>query len=105
MRKQNRSLLIVPAALAIAAAWTTFPQTVSARPLSPDAQRYEADEIAAAQRIAACTAVIESGADRGKDLAADYTNRAVGWIEQKYFDRALPDLDQAIKLNPNHALA
>jgi tetratricopeptide (TPR) repeat protein len=57
------------------------------------------------QKIAACTAVIQSGLYAGKSLALVFNNRANGYLKKGDDDRAVADYDQALKLDPNYALA
>jgi tetratricopeptide (TPR) repeat protein len=57
------------------------------------------------QKIAACTAVIQSGRYSGKSLALVFNNRANGYLKKGDDDRAVADYDQALKLDPNYALA
>src|SRR5450755_915794 len=57
------------------------------------------------QKIAACTAVIQSGRYSGKNLAIVFNNRANGYLKKGDDDRAIADYDQALKLDPNYALA
>ena len=55
--------------------------------------------------IGACTAIIQSGQDTTKDLAAAFLNRGRAYAGKREYDRAIQDLDQAIRLDPNLALA
>src|SRR5580700_9749216 len=55
--------------------------------------------------IGACTAIIQSGQETTKGLAAAFTNRGYAYRNKREYDRAIQDLDQAIKLDPNLALA
>jgi tetratricopeptide (TPR) repeat protein len=52
-------------------------------------------------QIEGCTRAINSGKYRGKDLAWAYTNRGSVYDYQKDFDRAIADLTEAIRLDPN----
>jgi tetratricopeptide (TPR) repeat protein len=56
-------------------------------------------------QISSCTAVIESGRHEGKNLANAFNNRGLAYNKKGQYDRAIQDLDQAIQLNPQHALA
>src|SRR6516164_1013951 len=55
--------------------------------------------------IGACTAIIQSGQQSTKGLAAAIANRGYAYRNKREYDRAIQDLDQAIKLDPNLALA
>jgi tetratricopeptide (TPR) repeat protein len=52
-------------------------------------------------RIAACTRVIDGGRVRGRDLAMAHVRRANELHKHKEHDRALADLDAAIRIDPN----
>src|SRR5262245_54554932 len=56
-------------------------------------------------RIAACTRVIDSARAQGNGLASAYLNRGIAYRENDDPDRALADLDQAIRLDPKLAEA
>ena len=55
-------------------------------------------------QIGSCTAAIQSGRWRGKDLAWVFINRGAAYQAKAQYDRAIQDFDQAIKLNPESAL-
>ena len=52
------------------------------------------------QKIAACTAVIQSGRYSGKNLALVFNNRANGYLKKGDDERAIADYDQALTFNP-----
>jgi tetratricopeptide (TPR) repeat protein len=54
-------------------------------------------------RVSACSAVIDAHAETGRKLAAAYCNRGYGLTEQREFDRALADLNEAVRLDPAYA--
>jgi tetratricopeptide (TPR) repeat protein len=66
----------------------------------------EGDEPATAeQRIAACTAVMKAGRDKGEKLAEVFNNRGLAYRGKGDLDRAIQDYAQAIKLAPKLAAA
>jgi tetratricopeptide (TPR) repeat protein len=89
------------AALAAALiAGAALAQTVQER------RQCEGDEDASvAQRIAACSAVIKGGKDKGEKLAEIYERRGVAHRAQGDLNQAIKDYDQAIKLNGKFAQA
>lgn len=56
-------------------------------------------------RIAACSSIIQSGRDSGRNLAVSYFNRGLGWLKKEEPDRAIADFDQAISIWPIYAAA
>ncbi len=57
------------------------------------------------KRVAACTDLIDSGNWQGKEAAAVYANRCVGYFQLGQNDKALSDCDVAAKLDPQSAVA
>src|SRR6266446_2976449 len=55
--------------------------------------------------IDACTAIIQAGQETPKQLAFALANRGYAYRNKCDYDRAIRDHDQAIKLDPNNALA
>jgi tetratricopeptide (TPR) repeat protein len=55
--------------------------------------------------ISGCTAMIQSGHETEQKLAIDFFNRGLAYHIKNQYDRAIEDFDQAIRLNPNYALA
>jgi tetratricopeptide (TPR) repeat protein len=64
-----------------------------------------AQQLAAADRIASCTTIIESGRAKRAARAQALTARGFGYLLQKDFDRARADFDAAIANNPKLAAA
>src|SRR5580698_3420381 len=58
-----------------------------------------------AAAIIDCTQSINSGKWKGRYLAAFYSNRAAAYHEQGDIDRAIADLNEAIRLDPKLAMA
>jgi tetratricopeptide (TPR) repeat protein len=56
-------------------------------------------------QIQGCTRAINSGKYHGKGLAWAYTNRGSVYDYQKDFDRAIADLTEAIRLDPDAVIA
>lgn len=56
------------------------------------------------RRIAACTAVIESGRETKHDQAVAFTTRGTAYYRKRDLDRAIADYSEAIRLDPNYAL-
>lgn len=51
--------------------------------------------------VAACTRAIGSGRYSGRDLGKLHLTRAVARTEKKEYERALPDFDAAVRLDPS----
>ncbi len=65
--------------------------------------RGDADDLDA--QIKGCTQAIQSGKYRGKNLAWAYINRGSVYDYQRDFGRAIADLDEAIRLDPDAVAA
>jgi tetratricopeptide (TPR) repeat protein len=57
------------------------------------------------QKISGCTAVIQAGKLKGKNLVFAFVNRGAAYYEKSQYDRAIEDFDPAVKLNPKYAIA
>jgi tetratricopeptide (TPR) repeat protein len=55
--------------------------------------------------ISGCTAMIQSGHETQQKLAIDFYSRGFAYLLKDQYDCAIEDFDQAIRLNPNYALA
>ena len=55
-------------------------------------------------RISACTAVTEGSRYSGKDLAWAYDNRGNAYLENKDYDHAVDDFNEAVRLNPKDTI-
>jgi len=51
--------------------------------------------------ISGCTAMIQSGAYMGEELAIVFNNRGIAYFKSGQFESAIQDYDQAIRLRPN----
>ena len=51
--------------------------------------------------ISSCTALIQSGAYMGEELAIIFNNRGIAYFRNRQFERAIKDYEQAIRLRPN----
>jgi tetratricopeptide (TPR) repeat protein len=73
---------------------------------NPDARLCEnEDNKVAKAKIAACTRLINSKRYKGGSLSSVYQNRAEGYRGLGELDRAIPDYDRAIEINPKNAIA
>jgi tetratricopeptide (TPR) repeat protein len=91
------------------AAWLLGAALVLAHPpaaAAQDDQTWQAcigQSTTANDRVSACSAVIDAKAETGRKLAAAYCNRGHGLTENRDFDRALADLNEAVRLDPAYA--
>src|SRR5215469_7095242 len=56
-------------------------------------------------QISGCTTVIQSGRESSRAMAIAFNNRGNAYHDEKDYDRAIADYDQAIKLKPDYAHA
>ena len=57
------------------------------------------------EQIAARTGVINSGRFQGRNQAISYGNRGNAYYDKMDYDRAIADVNEAIRLDPKHANA
>jgi tetratricopeptide (TPR) repeat protein len=55
--------------------------------------------------ISLCTKAIASKTLSKKNLANTYSNRGLGYLRSQQFDRAMSDLNESLRLNPESAFA
>jgi tetratricopeptide (TPR) repeat protein len=70
---------------------------------TPDAQRCFSHDPDVA--IAGCTAIMQSGHETQEYIARAFSNRGGAYLRERQYDRAIQDLDQAIRRDPNYAPA
>jgi tetratricopeptide (TPR) repeat protein len=70
---------------------------------TPEAQRCFSHDPEVA--IAGCTAMLQSGHETQEHITRAFSNRGGAYIRKGQYDRAIQDLDQAIRRDPNYALA
>jgi tetratricopeptide (TPR) repeat protein len=88
-----------------AAATVTSGVGVLATSLDDAWRACNAPQLSSVDRIAHCTAIIDSGRAKPVARAQALTARGFGYVFQKDFDRALADFDAAIRNNPKLAAA
>ena len=93
--------------VAASALWLALPQTASAEDTqSPKAwQACVGTTSTPDDRIAGCSSVIDARAETGGRLAGAYCIRGEAFTEKRDFDRALADLDEAMRIDPDYACA
>jgi tetratricopeptide (TPR) repeat protein len=55
--------------------------------------------------IAVCSGVIKSGGLTGNNLSMAFSNRGLGYLRKREFDRSITDFNEAIRINPKNAFA
>jgi tetratricopeptide (TPR) repeat protein len=55
--------------------------------------------------IGACTTIIQSGKETTQGLAIAFISRGIAYKNNRQYDRAIQDYDQALRLDPNSAAA
>ncbi len=99
-----RGLPCFVALLAASALWLAVPQAASAG----ESSAWQACFGAASSpddRAAACSSVIDAKAETGRKLAGAYCSRGEAFTEKRDFDRAMTDLDEAVRIDPDYACA
>jgi tetratricopeptide (TPR) repeat protein len=94
-----RQVNIVVACLIVAAG------AVSSAPVTAQTQQQLSwcnGEGTTEQQITGCTAAIESGRFTGKGLATAFIRRGAGYFDEMEYDRAIQDMGEAIRLDPQN---
>src|SRR5213594_1394190 len=87
-------------------ALAALPVAAAGPELTQEWRRCRGDEVRSSEvAIQSCTAIIRSGREKGARLAAAYYSRATAHRVDGWYDRAIEDYDQAIRLDPKHAIA
>jgi hypothetical protein len=86
--------LVITRSAAIAAILSTFPVMAAGQRDWDDCRADDPD-----RSIAACTRILQGRGEAASKRAEAYNNRADGWTHKGDNDRAIADLDEAIRLN------
>src|ERR1700754_113573 len=99
----RKSLLLIATLLTVVplAAHEALAQQVMT-PGAP-AEACKAPNVTPDARVTGCTTMIEAKQETGRSLAVAYCNRGFAFTEQRDFDRAMADLNEAIKIDPTYA--
>jgi len=62
------------------------------------------DGAAPDQRIASCTALIQSGDESARDLVSDFVNRGNAHLDRQEIDAAIADYDEVLSHDPGYAI-
>jgi lipoprotein NlpI len=62
------------------------------------------DGAAPAERIAGCTALIQSGDESARDLVSDFVNRGNAHLDRQEIDAAIADYDEVLSHDPAYAI-
>jgi tetratricopeptide (TPR) repeat protein len=104
-------------ATALAAMVVTLPDLLHAETSEAQSRCFAGKEVSYDAKLAACTAVIDSGAEPPQGRAAAFLARAEAYEEKaqwdfdaylaggKYQDRAIADYGEAIRIDPRNAVA
>ena len=79
-------------------------RVAQAQPADPQ-QLCEGPQSTTEDRVKGCSAIIDAGQARGRELAAAYAQRGFAFTLKRNLDQAKNDLDQAIKIAPDYAQA
>jgi tetratricopeptide (TPR) repeat protein len=80
-----------------------FPATVFAQQSDERRRCFASEGVTPEQKLAACTAVIESGGQTPQALVAVFNSRGNIHLGNRSYDRAIDDYDEAIRLDPKYA--
>jgi tetratricopeptide (TPR) repeat protein len=96
-----RSLIVA----ALAATIVVLPATGRTQPSDERSRCFARDGVSSADKISACTAVIESDRETTQGRAAAFNTRGNAHLGAQSFDLAAADYSEAIRLVPSNAVA
>jgi tetratricopeptide (TPR) repeat protein len=94
----------LPLVTAIVLVVTIQNRVAQAQPADPQ-QLCEGPQSTVDDQVKGCSAIIDAGQVRGRELAAAYAQRGLAFTLKRNLDGAKNDLDQAIKIAPDYAPA
>jgi len=97
-------LRALPLVTAIVLVVTIQNRVAQAQPADPQ-QLCEGPQSTVDDQVKGCSAIIDAGQVRGRELAAAYAQRGLAFTLKRNLDGAKNDLDQAIKIAPDYAPA
>jgi tetratricopeptide (TPR) repeat protein len=102
-RRGGRMRAHVAAALITAAA-VMLPATARAQPIDERSRCLAREGVSPDQKVDSCTAVIDSGRETPQGLVAVLNSRGNAHLNNRNFDRAIADYDEAIRRDPKFAI-
>src|SRR5215471_5979792 len=91
--------------IAVALAAAVLSGAASAGPAEERRQCLAREGISVEQKLAACTALIESGGETPQGLVAALISRGIAYHSKQNYDSAIQDYDGAIRIEPRNAIA
>ena len=88
----------------IAVTTTILPATAGARQSDERSRCFAREGVSPEQKLAGCTAVIESGRQTRQGLVGAFNNRGNVHLSNRNYDRAIDDYNKAIRLDPKYAI-
>lgn len=89
-------------AMALATAMPVTPAAAAATQRQIDACVNGRNQFSLDEQIVGCTGSIQSGSWSGKNLSWAYANRCIAYKDKAQYDRAMPDCNKAIALDPGN---
>lgn len=95
---------LLAAVTLIAVTTMALPATIAAQQPDERRQCFASEGVTPEQKLASCTAVIESGGQTPQRLAAAFNSRGNVHLANRNYDRAIDDFSEAIRRDPKYTI-
>src|SRR6266566_4762168 len=104
-RGRGLGMRALTAAALMAVATMMLPAAIRAQQSDDRSRCFAREGVSPEQKLANCTAVIESGGQTPQVLVGAFNSRGNAHLNNRNYDRAIADYNETIRLDPKYAMA